>query len=79
MNLKRSRSYLSEVELEDVADVVGRVIRQLHQVLAVFKCLAQLLHTRLGAVHTINSLQGPRGKTRGEKKKRHNMNNFWWK
>lgn len=56
--------YLSEVELEDVADVVRRVIRQLHQVLPVFECLAELLHARFGAVHTINSLRGPREETK---------------
>lgn len=68
---------LSEVELEDVADVVGRVIRQLNQVLPVFKCLAELLHTRFGAVHTINPLRGAREKKTTTSKQI--MSNFRWK
>lgn len=68
--------YLSEVELEDVADVVRRVIRQLHQVLPVFECLAELLHARFGAVHTINSLQGPREKTKKTNNKQTNHEQF---
>lgn len=56
------KTNLSEVELKDIADVMRRVIRQLNQVLPVFKCLAELLHARFGAVHTINSLDRPREK-----------------
>lgn len=41
----RQNAHLSQVELEDVADVVRRVIRQLNQVLPIFKSLAELLHT----------------------------------
>lgn len=35
---------------------MGIKVGQLHQVFAILKCLAQLLYTRLGTVHTVDTL-----------------------
>lgn len=51
------KAHLSQVELQDVADVVRVQLRELHQVLAVLKRLAQLLHPRLGPIHPVDALQ----------------------
>lgn len=51
-----SSTHLSQVEFEHVADVVRIQFRELHQVLAVLKSLAQLLHTRLGTIHAVDPL-----------------------
>ena len=48
--------YLSEVELQDVADVVGGALGQLHQLLAVLKDLTQLLHASLHPIHPVDAL-----------------------
>lgn len=49
--------YLSEVKLEDVADVMRRALRQLHQLLAVFEGLTEFLHAGLHAVHPVDALR----------------------
>lgn len=50
-------AHLSQVQFEYVADVVGIKVREFHQVLAILKRLAQLLHPRLGTIHTVDALQ----------------------
>lgn len=55
--LLQKTAHLSQVELQDVADVVRVKVRELHQVLAVLKRLAQFLHPRLGPVHPVDALQ----------------------
>ncbi len=50
--------YLSEVKLEDVADVMRWTLGQLHQLFAVLKGLTQLLHTSLHPVHSVDALRG---------------------
>lgn len=50
-------SNLSEVKLQDVADVMWWALGQLHQLFAVLKGLAQLLHTSLHPVHSVDALQ----------------------
>ena len=54
---------LSEVELEHIADVMRGGLRELHQLLAIFKGLAQLLHTRLHPIHTVDALHNRRTPT----------------
>ncbi len=49
-------AHLPQVQLQYVADVVRRGLGQLHQLFAVLKRLAQLLHPRLHPIHTINTL-----------------------
>lgn len=55
--------YLPQVEFEHVADVVRGVIRQLHQLFAILKGLAQFLHTRLGTIHAVDALHREHGTT----------------
>ena len=62
-DLLSKAAHLSQVEFEHVADVVGVQVGELHQVLAVLKRLAQLLHPRLGAVHTVDPLQRTKTET----------------
>lgn len=50
--------YLSQVKLEDVADVMWRTLGQLHQLLAILEGLTQLLHARLHSVHPVDALRG---------------------
>ncbi len=55
-------THLSQVELEYVAYVVRIKLRELHQVLAILKRLAQLLHPRLGAIHAVDPLHSTKTK-----------------
>lgn len=48
--------HLSQVELQDVADVMGGGLGQLHQLLPVLKGLAKLLHTGLDTVNSVDAL-----------------------
>lgn len=50
--------YLSEIQLEHVADVVWRALGQLHQLLSVLESLAQLLHAGLDPVDSVDALRG---------------------
>jgi len=47
---------LSQVELQDVADIMRGGLGQLHQLLPVLKCLAELLHAGLDAVDSVDAL-----------------------
>ena len=49
--------YLSEVKLEDVANVMWRTLGQFDQLLAILKGLTELLHTSLHPVHPVDALQ----------------------
>lgn len=49
--------HLSQVKLEHIAYVMRVEVRKLHQVLSVLKGLAQLFHTRLRPIYTINALE----------------------
>lgn len=51
-------AHLSQVEFEYIAYVMGIKLGELHQVLAILKCLAQLLDPRFGTVHTVDTLHG---------------------
>lgn len=55
--------YLPQVELQDIADIMGGGLGQLHQLLPVLKRLAELLHAGLDAVNSVDALQreGKRG------------------
>lgn len=48
--------YLSQVELQDVADVVRGGLGQLHQLFPILKRLAKLLHAGLDAVNSVDAL-----------------------
>lgn len=48
--------HLSQVELQDIADVVGGGLGQLHQLLPILKGLAKLLHTGLDTINSVDAL-----------------------
>ena len=60
--LLTTAAYLSQVEFEYVADVMGVKLGKLHQVLAILKRLAQLLYPRLGAIHAVDPLHSTKTK-----------------
>lgn len=53
-----SALYLSEVEFEDVANVVWRTLGQLYQLFAILEGLAQFLNSGLHPVHPVDALRG---------------------
>lgn len=50
-------SHLAQVKLQYITDVMWWGLWQLHQLFAVLKRLAQLLHPRLHPIHSINALR----------------------
>lgn len=54
----RVHLYLSEVKLENVADVVWGTLGELDQLLAILKGLTQFLNTSLHPIHSVDALQG---------------------
>lgn len=50
-------AHLPQVKLQYITDVMRRGLRQFHQLFAVLKRLAQLLHPRLHPIHSINALR----------------------
>lgn len=68
-------AHLSQVEFEYVAYVVGIKLRELHQVLAILKCLAQLLDPRFGTIHAVDTLHSTKTKYIQHRKMRCNFQN----
>lgn len=50
-------AYLSEVQFENIADVMWWTLGQLHQLFPILKGLAQLLYAGLHTVDSVNALQ----------------------
>lgn len=61
-------AHLSQVELENVTDVMWIKFWELHQIFAVLKCLAQLLHPGFSAIHAVDALHRIKGKWLQHKK-----------
>lgn len=59
-------SHLSQVELEDIADVVRGGLGQLHQLLPILKRLAELLHTGLDTIDSVDALSETQKRGWGE-------------
>lgn len=63
-------AHLSEVKLEDIADVMWRTLRELDQLLPILEGLTQLLHAGLHPVHPVDALQRGEGERKCQKKKK---------
>lgn len=49
-------THLSQVQFENIAYVMGVKLRELNQMFAILKSLAQLLNPRFGTIHPVDAL-----------------------